>query len=200
MSRTTHTTPSFPRALRGPRGGRHTAPTPCVECVSFTSCRPGTCSAPYGCESWVDEDGRRVDVLADLDPQPVDLDALDAPDPLDPNPYQPSPATLSEMSGIFPTDDPEPERCPACHRRMIYCECPPSDSAPEPDGGRFTFETMGGLVKGRCGLPSVESAYAIMTAATRLKHELAAMKKATPDRTTETTDDPGPLFGGRKFN
>jgi hypothetical protein len=93
--------------------------------VSFTSCQPGACSAPYGCESWVDEDGRRVDVLADLDPQPVDLDdcgldgvveieeaetlaALDAPDPLDPNPYAPSPATLAEISGIFPTDANDP--------------------------------------------------------------------------------------------
>ena len=110
MSRTTRTTPSFPRTLRGPRGGRHIAPTPCVKCVSFESCRPGACSAPYGCESWVDEDGRRVDVLADLDPQPVDLAALDEPAPEDPNPYQPSSATLSEMSGVFPTDanDPDP--------------------------------------------------------------------------------------------
>ena len=125
MSRTTHTTPSFPRALRGPRGGRHIAPTPCVECVSFTSCRPGTCSAPFGCESWVDEDGRRVDIFADLDPQPVDLDdcgldgvveieeaealaALDEPDPLDPNPYAPSPATLAAISGIYPTDTNDP--------------------------------------------------------------------------------------------
>jgi len=127
MSRTIHTTPSFPRTLRGPRGGRHIAPTPCVECVSFTSCRPGACSAPYGCESWVDEDGRRVDVLADLDidPQAVDLAALDEPDPEpdwearhrlptgllkshggilhnpdpeDPNPYAPSSATLSETT------------------------------------------------------------------------------------------------------
>jgi len=106
MSRTIHTTPAFPRTLRGPRGGRHIAPTPCVECVSFASCRPGACSAPYGCESWVDEDGRRVDVLADLDPQPGDLAALDEADPEDPN--APSPATLQQMSGIFPTDDPDP--------------------------------------------------------------------------------------------
>lgn len=98
MSRTTHTTPAFPRALRGPRGGRHIAPTPCAACVSFTSCRPGTCSAPFGCESWVDEDGRRVDVLA----------ALDTPDPEDPDPYAPSPATLAEISGVFPTDANDP--------------------------------------------------------------------------------------------
>ena len=152
MSHTYHTTPAFPRTLRGPRGGRHIAPTPCAECVSFTSCRPGTCSAPFGCESWVDEDGRRVEpeprlVYADaernadetatevgrvefdrlikegVDPDEVDrlavehgreafeaeLAALDEADPKDPNPYAPSPATLSEMSGIFPTtDDPGP--------------------------------------------------------------------------------------------
>lgn len=110
MSRTNHDTPSFPRALRGPRGGRHIAPTPCAECVGFTSCRPGTCSAPFGCESWVDGDGRRVDIFAalDIDLQPVDPAALDEPDPDDPNPYAPSSATLSEISGIFPTDDPDP--------------------------------------------------------------------------------------------
>ena len=141
MSRTIHDTPSFPRELRGPRGGRHTAPTPCVECVSFASCRPGACSAPYGCESWVDEDGRRVD----LD-DPLDLAAIDEPDARDPDPYAPSPATLSQMSGIIATDD------------------------PEPNGGRFTFETLGGLVKGKCG---------------------------AADRTIETTDDPGPLYAGR---
>ena len=108
MSRTYQTTPSFPRALRGPRGGRHTAPTPCAECVSFTSCRPGACSAPFGCESWVDEEGWRVDVLTDLDPQPFNLAELDTPDPKDPNPYQPSSATLSEISGIHPADDNDP--------------------------------------------------------------------------------------------
>ena len=162
MSRTNHTTPSFPRALRGPRGGRHIAPTPCVECVSFTSCRPGACSAPYGCESWVDEDGRRVD----LD-DPLDLAALDTPDPEDPDPYAPSPATLAEMSGIYPTDD----------------------HAPEPDGGGFTFETLGGLVKGKCGAARITEADA--------RKILAAQPvKSFP----YLDDDPGPLFGGRKSN
>lgn len=66
-------TPSFPRELRGPRGGRFRAPTPCAECVSFASCRPGPCSAPFGCESWVDLDGRRVE------PEPrIDYDDPDA--------------------------------------------------------------------------------------------------------------------------
>ena len=65
MSHTYHTTPAFPRSLRGPRGGRFVAPTPCVECVAFKFCKPGAYSAPFGCDSWVDEDGRRVDVEAD---------------------------------------------------------------------------------------------------------------------------------------
>jgi hypothetical protein len=65
MSRTYHTTPAFPRSLRGPRGGQIVAPTPCAECVAFAVCRPGDCSAPFGCDSWVDNDGRRVDVEAD---------------------------------------------------------------------------------------------------------------------------------------
>ncbi len=64
-SRTFHTTPAFPRTLRGPRGGQTLAPTPCADCVAFRSCRPGACSAPFGCDSWVDFDGRRVDVDAD---------------------------------------------------------------------------------------------------------------------------------------
>ena len=115
MSRTIHTTPAFPRTLRGPRGGRHVAPTPCAACVSFASCRPGPCSAPFGCESWVNEDGLRVEPepridydAPDDDARPVDLAALDEPDPEAPNPYQPSPATLSEISGVFPSDGNDP--------------------------------------------------------------------------------------------
>lgn len=116
MSRTNHDTPSFPRDLRGPRGGRHRAPTPCAECVSFASCRPGSCSAPFGCDSWVNLDGLRIEPEPRIDyDAPDDLTAedrrdgdpfeLDEPDPDDPNPYKPSNATLSEMSGIFLTDD-----------------------------------------------------------------------------------------------
>ena len=82
MSRTHHTTPAFPRSLVGPRGGRFVAPTPCAECVAFASCRPGPCSAPFGCDSWVDYDGRRVDVAAE------DARAL-AGSPEDPEPYIP---------------------------------------------------------------------------------------------------------------
>ena len=69
MSRTNHTTPAFPRVLRGPRGGRFVAPTPCSECVAFAVCRPGACSAPFGCDSWVDFDGRRVDLEAECAPR-----------------------------------------------------------------------------------------------------------------------------------
>ena len=178
MSRTIHTIPAFPRALRGPRGGHHTAPTPCAECVSFTSCRPGACSAPYGCESWVDEDGRRVDVLADLEPQPDDLAALDTPDPDDLDPYQPSPATLAEMSGIFPTDT----------------------NDPEPDNSGFTFESMGGLIKGKCGAPKPESddpEARRITEADARKILAAQPVKSFPYL---DTDDPGPLFRGPASN
>jgi|GEM_PF-1635131 len=64
-SRTFHTTPAFSRSLLGPRGGHSIAPTPCSDCVAFQTCRPGACSAPFGCDSWVDLEGRRVDVDAD---------------------------------------------------------------------------------------------------------------------------------------
>lgn len=73
MSRTYHhTTPAFPRSLRGPRGGQIVAPTPCSECVAFDVCRPGACNAPFGCDSWVDHDGRRVD------PDPFDPERDDS--------------------------------------------------------------------------------------------------------------------------
>lgn len=224
MSRTNHDTPSFPRTLRGPRGGRHTAPTPCVDCVSFTSCRPGTCSAPFGCESWVDEDGRRVepepldlatldtpdpardriaaalpDITAILDSNTEPLDAdrpgsiahrlieLDDPDPEDPNPYQPSPATLSEISGIFPTDtnDLGPHADPS-----VRLDLEPEE-VPEPDGGGFTFETMGGLVKGKCGTAER------ITGADARKILAVQPVKSFPYL---NNDDPGPLFGGRESN
>jgi len=172
MSRSIHSTPGFPRALRGPRGGRHIAPTPCAECVGFTSCRPGACSAPYGCESWVDEDGRRVD----LD-NPLDLVGL-YPGPDDPDPYAPSPATLSEMSGISPTDD----------------------NAPEPDGGGFTFETMGGLVKGKCG-PADPIAAALPAVAAILDANTDPLDADRPGSIAHRLielNDPGPLFRGRE--
>lgn len=90
MSRTNHDTPSFPRELRGPRGGKHRAPTPCAECVSFASCRPGPCSAPFGCESWVDFDGRRVE------PEPrIDYDAPD-PEPCPECGYSPECAACGQ--------------------------------------------------------------------------------------------------------
>lgn len=48
------------RECAGPRGGRVILPTPCSECVAFRTCRPAAISAPWGCESWVDDDGRRA--------------------------------------------------------------------------------------------------------------------------------------------
>lgn len=88
----------------GPRGGdRRKMPTECGDCVAFTSCRPGACSQPYGCESWVDHDGRRA--------LPDSVDDLDE-------------------------DQGEKE---------------------EDNSSGFTFETIGGLVKGRCGDPEPEA-------------------------------------------
>jgi hypothetical protein len=57
------------RPTVGPRGGRAVQATPCSECVSWRSCRPGAISEPFGCESWADQDGRRA--LPDqLEPEP----------------------------------------------------------------------------------------------------------------------------------
>lgn len=58
-------TPNFKRVLRGPRGGYSQAPTPCADCVAFDCCRPGPVNQPFGCDSWVHPDGRRVDPEAD---------------------------------------------------------------------------------------------------------------------------------------
>ena len=45
----------------GRRGGdRRLMPTECSTCVAYRSCRPGACSEPFGCESWVDDAGRRA--------------------------------------------------------------------------------------------------------------------------------------------
>lgn len=58
------------RPTVGPRGGRAVMATPCAECVSWRSCRPAPITEPWGCESWVDQDGRRA--LPDLlEPEPV---------------------------------------------------------------------------------------------------------------------------------
>lgn len=48
------------RMTAGPRGGRAVQATPCSGCVSWRSCRPGAITEPWGCESWVDQDGRRA--------------------------------------------------------------------------------------------------------------------------------------------
>jgi len=96
---------------------------------------------------------------------------------------------------ITPTADMFAGECPSCRGAseeddpILERYANPHDDDPEevePDpkrqvkSGVFTFESMGGLVKGRCGKPSVGSAYAIGQAATRLKHELAAMSRIVP--------------------
>ena len=163
MSRTNHTTPGFPRTLRGPRGGRQIAPTPCVECVGFASCRPGSCSAPYGCESWVDEDGHRVE------PDP----RIDYGEPERPCREDPS------------------EPCSDCRN----CET----TTPDPAGGRFTFETLGGLVKGKCGPADlIEDAFPEIAATLDANTEpLDADRTGSIAHRLIELNDPGPLFAAR---
>ena len=89
------------RPTVGPRGGSAVQATPCSDCVAYRSCRPAAITEPWGCESWVDQDGRRA--LPDL---------------------------------------PESEPVSPCEP----CGCPEVEV--EPEGGGFTFETLGGLLKG----------------------------------------------------
>lgn len=147
MSRTHHTTPAFPRSLRGPRGGQIVAPTPCSECVAFAVCRPGTCSSPFGCDSWVDADGRRVDVEAD-DARLLALDCR-IPEGLTPEEWDAlSPEDRETARGIDeltrlpdPEEDdadPEPatpcEECQGLPSECRACECPHVERPdPEPD-------------------------------------------------------------------
>ena len=58
-------TPSPKRILRGPRGAVTRDATPCADCVAFDCCRPGPVNQPFGCDSWADHLGRRVDLDAD---------------------------------------------------------------------------------------------------------------------------------------
>ena len=53
------------RSCAGPRGGRVILPTPCSECAAYSTCRPGAASQPWGCDSWADTEGHRVDPKAD---------------------------------------------------------------------------------------------------------------------------------------
>ena len=149
------------RPTVGPRGGRAVQVTPCSECVSWRSCRPGAISEPFGCESWADQEGRRaLPDLLEAEPEgPCQMDGLPCPsDMADPAwrpcPFDvacgrltnPEPATPCEACGGIPSEcgpsgcpEVEPERCPACHRQLIYCECQPIE---DPQGTGFTFETM----------------------------------------------------------
>ena len=42
------------RWTSGPRGSKVYQPTPCSECVAYSTCLPAGISAPFGCEGWVD--------------------------------------------------------------------------------------------------------------------------------------------------
>jgi hypothetical protein len=44
----------------GPRDGKVRVDVKCDTCISVTSCRPGACTKPWGCSSWVDESGNRA--------------------------------------------------------------------------------------------------------------------------------------------
>ena len=59
-------TPNPKRILRGPRRAVTRDATPCANCVAFDCCRPGPVNQPFGCNSWVDHDGRRIDVEAEV--------------------------------------------------------------------------------------------------------------------------------------
>lgn len=82
----------------GPRGGRSFMSTECAECVAFRTCRPGACSAPFGCESWVDDDGRRAlpDVVDD-----GREDRVEEVDRLDIEPEGPEPSFVGVV-GVDP--------------------------------------------------------------------------------------------------
>jgi hypothetical protein len=55
--------------------------TPCSECVSWRSCRPGSISEPFGCESWADDQGRRAL------PDQLETESFEDPDP---EPFRPA--------------------------------------------------------------------------------------------------------------
>ena len=189
MSRTLHTTPAFPRILRGPRGGRHIAPTPCVECVGFTSCRPGACSAPFGCESWVDEDGRRVDLNALLD----DLAAA----PLEPSREDQRDGDPYEDAALDAPDT----RDAGAHGGDRY-QTPAAialETELEPKSGGFTFETMGGLVKGKCAAPDRNDDEPGPDDPDPYQPSSATLSEISGLFPTDD-NDPGPLFGGRGSN
>ena len=91
------------RPTVGPRGGRAVMATPCAECVSWRSCRPAPISEPFGCESWVDDQGRRA--LPDLlEPEPVS--------PCEARQGVPSecgPCGCPEVEPVLSNPEPEPE-------------------------------------------------------------------------------------------
>ena len=128
------------RVCVGPRGGRRELPTPCAACVAFASCRPGACSEFWGCESWVDDEGRRplldppawmsartaeeVDASPDgRGPDPEDFEEVDR---LDVEPEEAAPSFVGVVG-----QDPE-----AGGPVLVAYVDPPAPFEPEPLGER----------------------------------------------------------------
>jgi len=99
------------RPTVGPRGGRAVQATPCAECVSWRSCRPGACSEPFGCESWADDQGRRA--------LPDELEAEGRP--------------FAEDDATYELENPEPEPSPFNHDG-------PEDNSSRRRGGRVDID------------------------------------------------------------
>ena len=129
------------RPTVGPRGGSAVQATPCSDCVAYRSCRPGACSEPFGCESWADDQGRRA-LPDELEPEPCDFWSTCGR----------ARTCTFKVPCESPFDPATPcEACQGVPSECGPCGCPEVEV--EPEGGGFTFESLGGLVKGRCGDP-----------------------------------------------
>jgi hypothetical protein len=52
----------------GPRGGKVRVEVSCPTCISFDSCRPGSCQWRWGCSWWTDEAGNRA-IIPTIEPE-----------------------------------------------------------------------------------------------------------------------------------
>ena len=136
------------RPTVGPRGGRAVQATPCAECVSWRSCRPAPITEPFGCESWVDQSGQRAlpdQLEAEDGAAEYERDRIEAEADLKRLRDLPTEPKDDQGETIQPCRENPGESCSDCRN----CET----TAPDPAGAGFTFESLGGLVKGRCGAP-----------------------------------------------